>query len=150
MQESLKKVQHNIIENVAGSVWLSLFMDGNVKWKLPSTPPSTGLSRIQHLKWTGTILNFETSADVFIWRLSWNLQCITISLHLMLLGTLIFNNLFFSRHEITKLRNRKSLLVWFTFPSCTDSIKPSLQFLRNFVVINASEGSLCFQIFKCV
>jgi hypothetical protein len=31
--------------------------------------------------------------------------------------------------------------------SCTDSIKPSLQFLCNFVVINASEGSLCFQNF---
>jgi hypothetical protein len=28
-----------------------------------------------------------------------------------------------------------------------DSIKPSLQFSCNFVVINASEGSLCFQIF---
>jgi hypothetical protein len=28
------------------------------------------------------------------------------------------------------------------YPSCTDSIKPSLQFLCNFVVINASEGSL--------
>ena len=27
--------------NVAGSVWLSLFMDGIVKCKLPSTPPST-------------------------------------------------------------------------------------------------------------
>jgi hypothetical protein len=32
-------------------------------------------------------------------------------------------------------------------PSCTDSIKPSLQFLCNFVVINASEGPLYFQIF---
>jgi hypothetical protein len=32
------------------------------------------------------------------------------------------------------------------YPSCTDSIKPSLQFLCYFVVINASEGSLCFQI----
>jgi hypothetical protein len=30
------------------------------------------------------------------------------------------------------------------YPSCTDSIKPSLQFLCNFVVINATEGSLCF------
>jgi hypothetical protein len=33
------------------------------------------------------------------------------------------------------------------YPSCTDSIKPSLQYPCNFVVINASEGSLCFQIF---
>jgi hypothetical protein len=33
------------------------------------------------------------------------------------------------------------------YPSCTDSIKPSLQFLCNFVMINASERSLCFQIF---
>jgi hypothetical protein len=32
-------------------------------------------------------------------------------------------------------------------PSCADSIKPCLQFLCNFVVINVSEGSLCFQIF---
>jgi hypothetical protein len=31
--------------------------------------------------------------------------------------------------------------------SCTDSIKPSLQFSCNFVVMNASGGSLCFQIF---
>jgi hypothetical protein len=34
------------------------------------------------------------------------------------------------------------------YPSCTDSIKPSLQFLCYFVVINASEGSLCFQNFN--
>jgi hypothetical protein len=33
------------------------------------------------------------------------------------------------------------------FPSCTDSIKPSLQFLYYFVVINASEGSLLFSEF---
>jgi hypothetical protein len=33
------------------------------------------------------------------------------------------------------------------YPSWTDSIKPSLQFSCNFVVINASEGLLCFQIF---
>jgi hypothetical protein len=32
--------------------------------------------------------------------------------------------------------------------SCTDPIKLSLQFLCNFVVINASEGSLCFQILR--
>jgi hypothetical protein len=32
------------------------------------------------------------------------------------------------------------------YPSCTDSIKPSLQFFWNFVVIYASKGSLCFQI----
>jgi hypothetical protein len=30
---------------------------------------------------------------------------------------------------------------------CTDSFKPSLQFSCNFVVINASKGSLSFQIF---
>jgi hypothetical protein len=34
------------------------------------------------------------------------------------------------------------------YPSCTDSIKPSLQFLCYFVVMNACEGSLCFQ--NCV
>jgi hypothetical protein len=33
------------------------------------------------------------------------------------------------------------------YPLCTDSIKLSLQFSCYFVVINASEGSLCFQIF---
>jgi hypothetical protein len=33
------------------------------------------------------------------------------------------------------------------YPSFTDSIKPSLKFSRYFVVINASEGSLCFQSF---
>jgi hypothetical protein len=33
------------------------------------------------------------------------------------------------------------------YPSCTESIKPSLQCSCNLVVINASEGSLCFQIF---
>jgi hypothetical protein len=33
---------------------------------------------------------------------------------------------------------------------CTDSIKPSLQFLCYFVVINASEGSLCFKNFDWV
>jgi hypothetical protein len=54
----LKKAQHGKIENVTVSVWLSLFMDGTVKCKLPSTPPSTNLSRIQHLTWTGTILTF--------------------------------------------------------------------------------------------
>jgi hypothetical protein len=32
------------------------------------------------------------------------------------------------------------------YPLCIDSIKPSLQFSSNFVVINASEESLCFQI----
>ena len=37
------------IANVAGSVLLNLFMDGSGKCKLPSTPPSPGLSRIQHL-----------------------------------------------------------------------------------------------------
>jgi hypothetical protein len=34
------------------------------------------------------------------------------------------------------------------YPSCTYSIKPSQQFSCNFVVINASEGSFCFQIFN--
>jgi hypothetical protein len=33
-----KESQHGKIENVAGSVWLSLFMDGTVKCKLMSTP----------------------------------------------------------------------------------------------------------------
>ena len=36
--EPLKKTQRNKIENIAGSVWLSLFMDGIGRYKLPSTP----------------------------------------------------------------------------------------------------------------
>jgi hypothetical protein len=60
--ESLKKFQHDKIENVAGSVWLSLFMDGNGKCKLPSKPTSTGLSRVQHVTRTWwSSLNLETS-----------------------------------------------------------------------------------------
>ena len=46
-KEPLKKAQNYKIANIEGSVWLSLFMDGSVKCKLPSTLPSTGLSRIQ-------------------------------------------------------------------------------------------------------
>ena len=34
-KEPLKKAQNIKITNVAGSVWLSLFMDGSVKRKLP-------------------------------------------------------------------------------------------------------------------
>ena len=49
-KESFKKVQHNKTENVAGSVSLSLFMDGCGMCKLPSMSPSTGLNRIQRLK----------------------------------------------------------------------------------------------------
>ena len=45
------------IANVLDSAWLSLFMDGSERCKLPSTPPSTGLSRIQHLN--KVIVNFE-------------------------------------------------------------------------------------------
>jgi hypothetical protein len=33
------------------------------------------------------------------------------------------------------------------YPSCIDSIKLSLQFSSNFVVINNSEGSFCFKFF---
>jgi hypothetical protein len=35
--ESLKNAKNYKIENVAGSVWLSLSMDGNEKCALPST-----------------------------------------------------------------------------------------------------------------
>jgi hypothetical protein len=34
------------------------------------------------------------------------------------------------------------------YPSCTNSIKPSLQTSCYFVLINAAEGSLCFQVSK--
>jgi hypothetical protein len=33
------------------------------------------------------------------------------------------------------------------YPSCTDSVKPSLQFSCNFVVINSFDGSICFKFF---
>jgi hypothetical protein len=35
--ESLKKAQHEKIENVAGSVWFSLFMDLKGYWKVQVT-----------------------------------------------------------------------------------------------------------------
>ena len=61
--ELLKKAQHNKTENVAGSVWLSLFMDGSGKCKLPSMSPNTDWSRIDHLKRIIANFEFETSAD---------------------------------------------------------------------------------------
>ena len=73
------EVQYKKIANVAGSVWLSLFMDGIGKCKLLSTSPSTSLSRIQHLNMV--IVNFEISNirrcvhTFFI--ISNNLQCDT-------------------------------------------------------------------------
>jgi hypothetical protein len=39
------------------------------------------------------------------------------------------------------------MLHFFYYPSCTDSVKPNLQFSCNFVVIYASEGSHFFLIF---
>jgi hypothetical protein len=44
--ESLKKSQLGkiVAGSVAGSVRMSLFVDGTGKYKLPSTPRSTGLS----------------------------------------------------------------------------------------------------------
>ena len=56
--EPLKKAQHNKNKNVAGSICLSLFMNRSGKWKLPSMPPSTGISRIQHLN-NYVFVNFE-------------------------------------------------------------------------------------------
>jgi hypothetical protein len=48
--EPTKNALNDIIENVAGLVWLSLFMDGTEKCKILSTSPSThGLSKIHHL-----------------------------------------------------------------------------------------------------
>jgi hypothetical protein len=38
------------------------------------------------------------------------------------------------------------MLHFFHYPSCIDSIKPSLQFACNFVAINASQGSPFYQI----
>jgi hypothetical protein len=46
-----------------------------VKCKLPPTSSGTGFSSIQHLTWNVKIWNFETSADMFIRRLTWDLQC---------------------------------------------------------------------------
>ena len=50
-KELLKKAQNNKIANVAGSVWLSLFVDGSVKCKLPSTLPSSGLRKNSAFKY---------------------------------------------------------------------------------------------------
>ena len=50
--------KNNKIAN-AGSVYLSLFMDGSVRYKLPFTSQSTGLSRIQHLNMNIEKMNFE-------------------------------------------------------------------------------------------
>ena len=55
--KKLKKVQNNKIANVAGSVWLSLFMDGSGTCKLQSTYPRSGISRIQYLNMV--FVNFE-------------------------------------------------------------------------------------------
>jgi hypothetical protein len=49
INESLTEVQQGKHVNVAGSIWLNLSMDGSYSCKLPSTPPSTGFSRI-HIK----------------------------------------------------------------------------------------------------
>jgi hypothetical protein len=39
-------------------------MDGSGNYKIRYRQrPSVGLSRIQHLTWTGKILNFKTSVD---------------------------------------------------------------------------------------
>jgi hypothetical protein len=76
-KESLTEVQDGKHENVAGSVWLNLFMDGSGNCKLPSTPPSTGFSRI-HNKHELVHFRFLTYVDVLIWRLSLNLQCDTL------------------------------------------------------------------------
>jgi hypothetical protein len=44
-----KNAQNDKTENVAGSVRMSLFMDGTGKCKLPSTHPITDNSSFQHL-----------------------------------------------------------------------------------------------------
>ena len=56
-EETLPLKKAPKIENVAGSVWLNLFMDSNDKCKLPSTSPTIGLSRIHHLHMN--IVNFQ-------------------------------------------------------------------------------------------
>jgi hypothetical protein len=58
-------------ENVVGSFWSSLFMDGTVNSKLPSLQPEHWLKQNSTFKQqNGEILNFETSLDVFkvIWK----------------------------------------------------------------------------------
>ena len=55
--KSPKKTKTTKVQNVRVSVLLTLFMDGSGKCKPPSTPPSTGLSRLQHLNMV--IVNFE-------------------------------------------------------------------------------------------
>ena len=57
-------------------MWLSMFMDGSGKCKLPSI----GLCNIKHLNMVIVKFEFITSADVFIRWLSWNLQCDTCAI----------------------------------------------------------------------
>jgi hypothetical protein len=55
-------------QNNAETIWLSLFMDGNEKCKLPSMPPITGLSRIQHFKKKN---NMHHNAKMFSYTKNW-------------------------------------------------------------------------------
>jgi hypothetical protein len=52
-----ERVQNDKMENVAGSVWLSLFMDGTVKCKLPRT-------RLKHQQHVQTTCRAERSLRI--------------------------------------------------------------------------------------
>jgi hypothetical protein len=70
--EFQKNAQNDKIENVAGSVWLSLFMDSTGKCTLPSKPLSKN----------GEILNFEmhitlnVNFNVYLQREKWSVHSI--------------------------------------------------------------------------
>jgi hypothetical protein len=59
----------------------------------------------------------------------------------------ILSDIFISQWYLIRLRMLGDVrdVALIHYSSCTDSIKPSLQFLCYFVVINASGRSLCFQ-----
>jgi hypothetical protein len=62
-----ERSKHKIV-NVAGSVWLCLFVDGTGKRKLPPTQTCTGLSRIQHFIIKMVVFYSETSVVHCIMR----------------------------------------------------------------------------------
>ena len=87
----IKLTQHNKTEIVAGLVWLSLFMNGSVKCKLPSVAPSTSLSRIQHL-----------ISGCSVWP---------VSIHVLVAKA---NNFHFWKRVKDKIYNEFDIIMWYS------------------------------------
>jgi hypothetical protein len=123
-------------ENCA-SIWLNLYMRDNEYVQQPSR--SLAVLNPQHLK---VLVSMILKDQKNITSLNWSTrQLFTATTQHLTPAVVKYKN----------LETKWSLgrdVVHFHYPSCTDSIKPSLQFSCNFVVINASEVSLCSQILK--